>query len=566
MIAIQKINHRGNLQILFTFSHDQSIIDALKQCEGIRYSQTYKGWYLPYDKSNWSAFLKLNLAYTISTNGPSDGASSIRANAVETIAEEPSICTHKAADDQEVLIRYMHPYFYVKGLKQETLPLIKTIQRSYWNDRYKNWVLPASEFTLKVLYEELSIISYDTYVTWLNQISNVYNPPVCTLYSSPEYADKVLIQLTGTNVDVEYLKHVPDRQYDMEGRYWIIPYDTQIIKRVTDHYQSKKTRIINRIKVDKLPSRKPSYGTLSKYLLENTAQELLYCAKPYMDMLVTQRYSQNSIKEYYSKFIKFAAIIAPLKCNEINEQVVNDFLRSISEQTKSESTINGYINAVKFYYNKVIYLPEFKIDRIKRPRTQKSLPKVISLQQVDGLLRATANLKHTTILFALYGHGIRLDELLCLKLDDIMWDRNQLFVEKGKGGKDRYVPLSQEFKEILRIYIHEYKPIYWVFEGQDRKNQYSERSVQEVVKKASKQAGIRLRVTPHSLRHSFATHLLDGGTQLPFIMEILGHSSIKTTMIYTHVTTASIQQVISPLDRLRQSLKISAQNNFEKPQ
>jgi integrase/recombinase XerD len=100
--------------------------------------------------------------------------------------------------------------------------------------------------------------------------------------------------------------------------------------------------------------------------------------------------------------------------------------------------------------------------------------------------------------------------------------------KKGKGGKDRYVPLSQEFKEILSIYIREYKPIYWVFEVQDRKNQYSERSVQEVVKKASKQAGIRLRVTAHFLRQSFATHLLDGGAQLTFIMELLGHTNIHS--------------------------------------
>jgi integrase/recombinase XerD len=147
-------------------------------------------------------------------------------------------------------------------------------------------------------------------------------------------------------------------------------------------------------------------------------------------------------------------------------------------------------------------------------------------------------------------------------MEDIKWDRNQIFIAKGKGKKDRYVNLSQDFKNILAVYVHEYNPSHYLFEGQDKINQYSGRSIQNVVKKATSIAGITQKVSPHTLRHCFATHLLDAGTQLPYIKELLGHKDIKTTMIYTHITTSSIEKVVSPLD----NLKIFGKENLEKPQ
>jgi len=158
------------------------------------------------------------------------------------------------------------------------------------------------------------------------------------------------------------------------------------------------------------------------------------------------------------------------------------------------------------------------------------------VEDVDRLLRCTENLKHVTLLYALYGHGLRLNEILNFRLEDLLWDRNQIFVYKSKGNKDRYVNMSLEFKNILALYVHTYHPMYWLFEGQDQKNQYSATSVQQVVRKAAKMANIKQKVTPHILRHCFATHLMDNGVQLPYIQALLGHKDIKTTMIYTHVT------------------------------
>ena len=168
-------------------------------------------------------------------------------------------------------------------------------------------------------------------------------------------------------------------------------------------------------------------------------------------------------------------------------------------------------------------------------------------------MESISNTKHIVLLYVLYGSGLRLNESLSVRVEDMWWDRNQLIVRGGKGNKDRIVMLSQTLKQLLRKYFDEYMPQQWLFEGQDRMTQYSERSVQKVVKNAVNKAGITKKVSPHTLRHCFATHLLDSGVQLPYIQALLGHKDVKTTMIYTHVTTQSLAHVMSPLDRLPSS-------------
>jgi site-specific recombinase XerD len=165
-------------------------------------------------------------------------------------------------------------------------------------------------------------------------------------------------------------------------------------------------------------------------------------------------------------------------------------------------------------------------------------------------LGALDNIKHITILYTLYSSGLRLDELLNLRVNDISFDRNQIFIRQGKGNKDRVVMLSDLLKRLLIFYTDEYKPVYWLFEGKDKKTQYSPSSVRNIVKLATMKAGITKRVTPHKIRHCFATHLLDGGTDIRYIQELLGHKDIKTTLIYTHVTTKNVTQIKSPLDNL----------------
>ena len=190
-----------------------------------------------------------------------------------------------------------------------------------------------------------------------------------------------------------------------------------------------------------------------------------------------------------------------------------------------------------------------KVYTIDRPREETYLPEVLSEQEITAILNATENLKHKAILMTIYSAGLRIGEVINLRIKDIDSQRMQIRVEQGKGKKDRYTLLSVKTLEILRKYFLQYKPKIWIFEG-ERGEQYSTRSIGHILKASVSKTGIKKRVTVHTLRHSFATHLLEAGTDLRYIQSLLGHANTKTTEIYTHITTKGFEQIKSPLDNL----------------
>ena len=215
----------------------------------------------------------------------------------------------------------------------------------------------------------------------------------------------------------------------------------------------------------------------------------------------------------------------------------------------SSSYQNQIVNSIKLYF-KTCRDTKIEIDKIHRPKRAKALPNVLSKEEVKKILDAHSNLKHKAMLSMIYSCGLRRSELLNLKFSDIDSKRNIVLLKNAKGKKDRIAPLSPKILAMLRTYYKEYKPKNWLFEGQKQGEQYSEKSLQSVLKQALQKVGITKPVTLHWLRHSYATHLLESGTDLRYIQELLGHSSSKTTEIYTHVSTKNIQQIKSPFDDL----------------
>jgi integrase/recombinase XerD len=191
-----------------------------------------------------------------------------------------------------------------------------------------------------------------------------------------------------------------------------------------------------------------------------------------------------------------------------------------------------------------------EVDFIQRPRREKRLPNVLSKNEVKTILEAPTNIKHRAMLSLIYACGLRRGELLNLTLKDILSDRNLLFIRQSKGKKDRMVPISPKIIVMLREYYKAYKPKTWLFEGQFPNTRYSEKSLENVLKQSLIKAKISKKVSLHWLRHSYATHLLENGTDLRYIQELLGHSSSRTTEIYTHVSTRNLQQIRSPFDDL----------------
>lgn len=210
---------------------------------------------------------------------------------------------------------------------------------------------------------------------------------------------------------------------------------------------------------------------------------------------------------------------------------------------------NQVVNGVKLFFREV-EKSRIEIDKLQRPRREHKLPNVLSMEEVKAILTAPKNQKHRAMLSLIYACGLRRSELLHLKPIDIDSKRNLLIIRNGKGRKDRIVPLSDKLIKMLREYYVIYRPEVWMFEGQNKGDQYSEQSLQSVLKQSVVKCNIKKPVTLHWLRHSYATHLLERGTDLRYIQELLGHKSSKTTEIYTHVSTKSIQQIKSPFDDL----------------
>ena len=212
----------------------------------------------------------------------------------------------------------------------------------------------------------------------------------------------------------------------------------------------------------------------------------------------------------------------------------------------SNSYINQAVNAIKFYFEVVLDMPN-RFYEIERPIKEHKLPKVISKEEVMAIISNTNNLKHKCIVSLLYSAGLRRSELINLKLTDIDSKRMLIRVEGAKGNKDRFTLLGENMLNELRDYFREWRPKLYLFESPDGR-QYSPTSVEKIVKMAAGKAGIRKKVTPHMLRHSFATHLLENGNDLRVIQTLLGHNSIKTTEIYTHVAINTFDKVKNLLD------------------
>ena len=230
-----------------------------------------------------------------------------------------------------------------------------------------------------------------------------------------------------------------------------------------------------------------------------------------------------------------------------NRDVVDFVQGKLVAQGYSFTYQNQLVSALKLFFREIVNAP-MDIEKLQRPRLEHKLPNVLSKDEIRAILQSPKNIKHKTMLSLIYACGLRRSELLNLKLPDVDSKRRLLLIRNAKGRKDRIVPISERTIRMLKEYYKLYRPKVWLFEGQEVGERYSEASLAKVLKVALKAAGISKPVSLHWLRHSYATHLLEAGTDLRYIQELLGHKSSRTTEIYTHVSQSSLQNVKSPFD------------------
>ena len=562
MITISPFIHRGEKKIRIDFERDSGVYAAIRKLPEVKYTKTHGCWYIPYTNEAYTALISsglpksiyakrnqinLDLAHQVSFNSSSSNYKNSEINEKkETLSANP------------VDIRYSNQRFWIKIRYQtDDVALVKSLSGAYWNKNQKLWSVSGNAENLCKLQTYFNYWSPDTYTHIYGLIMTTADPKLIEIYSTPEFKDKICVKLKGYNNDTHFITQIPDAIYDPEYKRWLLPNTELLISSIQSHYTNTGVKVINRLYQKGEQYKKKDYSNQEKqsYLIEKYPEIYSTLLQQYTDAMIRRNNSWSTIYTYVPEIVKFAEALGLPDIAKADEATINQYLSQLSGKKIAVSTIHTAINAIKYYYQKVIFRQDIKIDQLVRPKKGFHLPTILSAQETNGLIESISNTKHIVLLYVLYGSGLRLNESLTIRVEDIWWDRNQLIVRGGKGNKDRVVMLSQTLKQLLRKYFDEYMPQLWLFEGQDRMTQYSERSVQKVVKSAIHKAGITKKVTPHTLRHCFATHLMDSGLQLPYIQALLGHKDIKTTMIYTHVTTQSIANVVSPLDSLNFSVK-----------
>lgn len=266
--------------------------------------------------------------------------------------------------------------------------------------------------------------------------------------------------------------------------------------------------------------------------------------------LILKAYSQNTIKTYCNEFAQLLYVLKDVNVDTLSSDRLRAYLLYCTQKLKlSESVIHSRMNAMKFYFEQVLKRDKMFFSEIPRPKNKSPLPKVLSKNEVLRLFAQIENLKHQMMLKLCYGMGLRVSEIVALKINDIDSDRMMVRIENAKGKKDRYVPLPHSILDDLRKYYKEYQPKDYLFEGQYG-GQYAIRSVQAVFKTGMKKAKINKNIGIHSLRHSYATHLMESGVDMVFIQKLLGHKDVKTTLIYAKVSDKQLRKIKSPLDNL----------------
>ena len=342
---------------------------------------------------------------------------------------------------------------------------------------------------------------------------------------------------------IDILRDAPKAKWSKRLKAWYIKNTPENLKLIFKIFKGEAHIDAKDIFDKKMPTKQFPKKRLRDLTLEN--KTLL---NGYYLYLKGKRYSQSTVDTYSHFIADFIEFYNTKNIDSLNNRDVELFIETIFiKRNYAISTQRQFTSALKIF---IVYYPKTHIEDLKlvRPRASKHLPNVLSQNEVIRLLQVTTNLKHKTILALIYSAGLRISELINLKIEDLKIERKQIHIKNAKGRKDRYVVLAESTLPLLQSYLMNYKPNLFLIEGQ-KKQAYSASSIRKFMNASCEKAGLSGTVTPHTLRHSYATHLIESGVGLRHIQELLGHASPKTTMIYTHVARKDILSIKSPLDQ-----------------
>ncbi|CAM3104068.1 tyrosine-type recombinase/integrase [Flavobacterium frigoris] len=571
-IIVKKIWHRDADRIGLFFKYDSATISQLKKLGSI-YSQSLRCWYFDYTAVNYKLISKsfedlvidnpknnetqLLAGLTISRDLPAIAKSELQLDAATVLNNPEHITkTNSLAPNLRLeLLPNLGKYwvFKMQYFQHISRQLLAT-KGVYWNANYKVYMAlrHANVQTLveKILdspaffpendyYKNETVFQGESIVIRPHQEEpkwmEVYMPPFLVLR---EKIKRFSMARFSTIKDCYLLPAAPSVYEAMVMQFE--PHQVLVSSQLPKGYLMKQN----------IPNRKQLDLSKTKAQLFNQVPD---AAHEYISLLVdtilAYNYSSSTMRTYTSSFLKFLRDHQFKDPHTITQKEITKYLASLMERGLSAASGHSMVNALLFYYQQIEHQKGFELN-IPRPKKEKKLPSVLTMEECLQIFRAVDNPKHKLLLLIGYGAGLRVSEIVTLEWRDILFSEHKIHIKDAKGKKDRMVMLPYSIVSSLDYYRKLYQPSKYVFEGQYAGEPYSTGSAQQVMRAALKKSGLSKKATVHTLRHSFATHLLESGTDIRYIQKFLGHASIKTTTIYTHVSKMATDKIASPLDRL----------------
>jgi site-specific recombinase XerD len=569
-IIIKKIWHRDAFKIGIYFDYNIEIKSKLKSLNAT-YSKTHQCWYVDYTKEAY-ALLKKHF-------------SSLIVDSTQVLPQKTHLVTGNERRDLSPIALSESQLDQLNGNpehKTEDIPFAKKMRLQLLENIGKYWIFKMHYH--QAISKQLLAVkgvywngNYKAYMALRNP--DVKQKVEQILMTTPFFGDDYIskdLSYRGYKISIrphiednawievyipklaaihEKLKRFSMARYSKIKDCYLLPAAPVVLESIQLQMESFEIMVINELpnlylNKKNLPNRKQIDLAKTKQNIYAQVPEKgkLYISNM-VDHLLALNYSSSTLRTYCGSFLQFLRHFEFRNPELISRQEIIKYLGSLMERGLSATSGHSMVNGLQFYYQQVLGKSDFEI-RIPRPKKEKKLPSVLTMDECLKIFQVVDNPKHKLLLLIGYGAGLRVSEIVQLQWRDILFGEHKIHIKNAKGKKDRMVMLPYSIVRSLELYRLLYKGKHYVFEGQFAGEPYSSGSVQQVMRDALKKSGLEKKATVHTLRHSFATHLLENGTDIRYIQQFLGHSSIKTTTIYTHLTKSAVDKIQSPLDRM----------------
>ena len=597
VLTLKKIQHRGAYRIGISFPYSVEVNQKLKSL-GAVYSSTLRCWYLDYHAANYQ-LLQSNFDELVIENPKPERAKTVQVAGPQSRDLPPIVASENFSDKPESGVTKFpgkaneEP---IKGHKAENSTLAQKLNLQLFENIGKYWVF-SMNYHFAASKELLAVKGIywnkrqKVYMAMRNRAVKEKAEKILQFsgFFPSDYFDKEKAVKGGTVLIVkphiennrwmqvfippvfmlrEKIKRFAMSRYSVPHGCYLLPAAPDVYKALAVHYEVEKVILKNQLpagylKKENMPNRK-------KFLLQKAKNQVLEkvpgTARGFvvsmMDAMLANNLSDSTIRNYGNAFCRFIGDNDYRDPASLDYKQVVKYLGSLMEKGLSATSGHMLVNALNYYYRHVENNRNFEF-KLPRPKKEKKLRVIFTPEECAAIFTAIDNPKHKLALMIAYGAGLRVNEVVTLKWGDILLAEQKIHVKNGKGKKDRMVMLPYSVLAMLENYRALYPSKDYVFEGQFAGAHYSTGSVQKIMAVAMEKSGLAKKGSVHNLRHSFATHLLEAGTDIRYIQQLLGHSSIKTTMIYTHVSNKAINRIQSPLDRMfgNQAIKIDNKND-----